>query len=163
MTTTDNRPAGEDTDRLEAGSLTSRRDYLRLATTVSCGLAVGAVATAAGVFRRHGAGEAAPKRIADQIARGESVAFGYPTEDDRAVAYRMNDGELYAYSSICTHLACAVLWRADRGFEGELYCPCHEGVFNARTGDVIAGPPPRPLPRVLLEERNDGIWAVGTA
>lgn len=152
-----------DSDRLRSDSLTTRRDYLRVATTVSCGLAVGGIATAAGIFRRHGAGQAEPVRIADRIEPGQAVSFAYPTEHDRAVALRMKDGRLYAYSSICTHLACAVLWRADRGAEGELYCPCHEGVFDARTGEVTAGPPPRPLPRVMVEERADGIWAVGTA
>ncbi|MFC9462796.1 (2Fe-2S)-binding protein, partial [Streptomyces sp. NPDC056983] len=46
----------------------------------------------------------------------------------------------------------------------ELYCPCHEGVFDARTGEVTAGPPPRGLPKVLLVEKADGsVWAVATA
>lgn len=56
-----------------------------------------------------------------------------------------------------------MLWQKDRGPEGELYCPCHEGVFDARTGEVTAGPPPRGLPKVVLAEQTDGsIWAVGT-
>ncbi|MEV4411912.1 Rieske (2Fe-2S) protein [Catellatospora sp. NPDC049609] len=149
-------------ERIAADSLTSRRDYLRLAVTMSGGLAVGSVAVAAGIFHRHGDGAAPPKLVTAALAPGESVAFAYPGESDHAVALRMADGTLVAYSSICTHLACAVLWRADRGERGELYCPCHEGVFDPRTGAVTAGPPPRPLPRVLLEERADGIYAVGT-
>ncbi|MDI1463541.1 Rieske 2Fe-2S domain-containing protein [Catellatospora sp. KI3] len=149
-------------ERIAADSLTSRRDYLRLAVTVSGGLAVGTAAVASGLFHRHGDGTAAPKLVAERLEPGQSVAFSYPGEEDRAVALRMADGTLAAYSSVCTHLACAVLWRADQGEQGELYCPCHEGVFDPRTGQVMAGPPPRPLPRVLLEERGDGIWAVGT-
>ncbi|MFI9104596.1 ubiquinol-cytochrome c reductase iron-sulfur subunit [Streptomyces fildesensis] len=151
-------------DRISADSLTTRRDYLRIVATVSGGLAVGGVAVAAGVLHRHGDGTADPKKIADRIERGQSLAFRYPGEDDRAVAIRMADGTLVGYSAICTHLACAVLWRAERGSEGELYCPCHEGVFDARTGDVTAGPPPRGLPKVVLVERQDGsVWAIGTA
>lgn len=149
-------------ERIAADSLTSRRDYLRLAVTMSGGLAAGGVAVAAGIFHRHGSGSAPPKLVTEQLPPGESVAFSYPGKEDRAVALRMADGTLVAYSSICTHLACGVLWRADRGEQGELYCPCHEGVFDPRTGAVTAGPPPRPLPRVLLEERDGGIWAVGT-
>ncbi|GAA2366797.1 hypothetical protein Cme02nite_29660 [Catellatospora methionotrophica] len=149
-------------ERIAADSLTSRRDYLRLAVTMSGGLAAGGVAVAAGIFHRHGEGAAPPKLVAEQLPPGQSVAFTYPGEEDRAVALRMADGTLVAYSSICTHLACGVLWRADRGEQGELYCPCHEGVFDPRSGAVTAGPPPRPLPRVLLEERDGGIWAVGT-
>ncbi|MFK8912644.1 ubiquinol-cytochrome c reductase iron-sulfur subunit, partial [Streptomyces sp. YS-3] len=152
-------------DRVAADSLTSRRDYLRIVTTVSGGLAVGAVAVAGGVLHRHGDSADAPeaKRVADGLRPGEAVAFRFPGEDDRAVGVRLRDGTLVGYSAVCTHLACAVLWRTDRGDEGELYCPCHEGVFDPRTGEVTAGPPPRPLPKVLLVEEVDGsVWAVAT-
>jgi Rieske Fe-S protein len=60
------------------------------------------------------------------------------------------------YSSVCTHLACGVLYRRE---EADLYCPCHEGHFDLRTGEPTAGPPNRPLPRVRLVEDTDGIWA----
>ncbi|MFD5067035.1 ubiquinol-cytochrome c reductase iron-sulfur subunit [Streptomyces sp. NPDC058369] len=155
-------------DRIAADSLTTRRDYLRIVATVSGGLAVGGLGVAAGMLPRHGDpdedGKApAPKKIASQLLPGESIAFDYPDEEDRAVAVRLNDGTLVGYSAICTHLACGVLWRKDRGTEGELYCPCHEGVFDARSGEVTAGPPPRGLPKVVLTEETDGsIWAVGT-
>ncbi|WP_329210095.1 Rieske (2Fe-2S) protein [Streptomyces sp. NBC_00683] len=154
-------------DRIAADSLTTRRDYLRIVTTVSGGLALGGVGVAAGILHRHGDEEDGkapePKQIATQLLPGQSLAFRYPGDEDRAVAVRMDDGTLVGYSAICTHLACAVLWRNDRGTEGELYCPCHEGVFDARTGEVTAGPPPRGLPKVVLTEQTDGsIWAVGT-
>ncbi|WP_306327284.1 Rieske (2Fe-2S) protein [Streptomyces venezuelae] len=153
-------------DRIAADSLTTRRDYLRIVATVSGGLAVGGVAVASGILHRHGDSDGRPeaKRIADQILPGESLAFRYPGSEDRAVAVRLEDGTLAGYSAVCTHLACAVLWRKERGSEGELYCPCHEGVFDARTGEVTAGPPPRGLPKVLLVEETDGsVWAIGTA
>ncbi|MFF9146191.1 ubiquinol-cytochrome c reductase iron-sulfur subunit [Streptomyces sp. NPDC014861] len=153
-------------DRIAADSLTTRRDYLRIVATVSGGLAVGGIGVASGILHRHGDSEGAPepKKIADQILPGESLAFRYPGDEDRAIAVRMEDGTLAGYSAVCTHLACAVLWRSDRGSEGELYCPCHEGVFDARTGAVTAGPPPRGLPKVILIEQVDGsVWAIGTA
>jgi Rieske Fe-S protein len=153
-------------DRISADSLTTRRDYLRIVATVSGGLALGGVGVAAGVLPRHGDSDVLPepKKVTDQLRPGESVSFRYPGEEDRAVAVRLTDGTLAGYSAVCTHLACAVLWRKDRGSEGELYCPCHEGVFDARTGEVTAGPPPRPLPKVLLTQESDGsVWAVATA
>ncbi|MFE5539274.1 ubiquinol-cytochrome c reductase iron-sulfur subunit [Streptomyces sp. NPDC056492] len=163
--------AGEDAaerlrDRISADSLTTRRDYLRIVATVSGGLAVGGVGVASGILHRHGDSESLPrpKKVADQLAPGESVAFRFPGDEDRALAVRLSDGSLVGYSAVCTHLACAVLWREDRGADGELYCPCHEGVFDARTGEVTAGPPPRPLPRIFLTEEIDGsVWAVATA
>ncbi|WP_405702453.1 ubiquinol-cytochrome c reductase iron-sulfur subunit [Streptomyces sp. NBC_00069] len=158
--------AGQLRDRISADSLTTRRDYLRIVATVSGGLAIGGVGVASGILHRHGDSETLPraKKVTDQLAPGESVAFRFPGDEDRALAVRLSDGSLVGYSAVCTHLACAVLWREDRGTDGELYCPCHEGVFDARTGEVTAGPPPRPLPRIFLTEENDGsVWAVATA
>lgn len=146
-------------DRISESALVTRRDYLRLLVTVSGGLLAGTAAVAAGAFRRHGEGSAPPKRIASDIAPGEAVIFDYPGDDDPAIAVRLENGALVGYSSVCTHLACAVLWIKERG---RLECPCHNGVFNVRTGGVVAGPPPRPLPAIRLEERDDGIYAVGT-
>ncbi len=153
-------------DRISADSLTTRRDYLRIVATVSGGLAIGGVGVAAGILHRHGDSESMPeaKKVVDELPPGRSVAFRFPGDEDRALAVRLEDGSLVGYSAVCTHLACAVLWREDRGPDGELYCPCHEGVFNARTGEVTAGPPPRPLPRIFLTEQADGsVWAVATA
>lgn len=147
-------------DRISSDALATRRDYLRLLVTVSGGLVAGTAAVAAGVFRRHGDAHAAePAMVADDIAPGEAVAFDYP-EGDPAIAVRLDDGTLVGYSSVCTHLACGIIWRAE---QGDLFCPCHDGIFAAESGVPVAGPPTRPLPRVRLDERDDGIWAVGTS
>jgi len=149
-------PRNTHLERIRSDAPVTRRDYLRILVTVSGGLVAGAVAVAAGVFPRR-TGESGPKKIADSIAQGESVAFTYPGPDDRAIAIRLGNGALVAYSSICTHLSCAVLWKAEHE---ELLCPCHNGRFEASSGSVLAGPPPRPLPVIDLVERPDGIFAV---
>jgi len=144
-------------DRIREDRLVTRRDYLRLLVTVSGGLLAGTAAVASGVFRRHGEGATESRKVANDVAVGESFTFSYPGEDDPAIGVRLDDGSLVAYSSVCTHLACAVLWIKA---SGELECPCHDGLFDVRTGEVLAGPPPRPLPRIELEERPDGIYAL---
>jgi menaquinol-cytochrome c reductase iron-sulfur subunit len=59
-------------------------------------------------------------------------------------AYVVHDGtELVALSNICTHLGCGVRWDVDRK---RFVCPCHNGMFD-RNGDVLSGPPPKPLRR----------------
>lgn len=60
---------------------------------------------------------------------------------------REEDKESFVcYNSRCTHLGCAVDWK--EGHKGEaFYSPCHGGVFTIE-GEVIAGPPPRPLDRL---------------
>lgn len=144
-------------ERIRSDAPVTRRDYLRILVTISGGLAVGAAAVAVGVFpRRTGSGGA--MRIAATLEPGASVTFSYPGPDDRAIAIRLPDGVLVVYSSICTHLACGVLWQPN---DQTLVCPCHDGRFDTATGSVLAGPPPRPLPVIDLEERADGIYAVG--
>lgn len=146
-------------DRIHQDAPITRRDYLRILVTMSGGLLAGSIAVAVGAFRRYGIGTAPPKRVTPSLKTGDAVYFNYPAADDQAIAVRLADGRLAAYSAICTHLKCSVLWRPA---SQRLECPCHNGAFDAATGDVIAGPPPRPLPKVELEERSDGIWAVGT-
>ena len=65
---------------------------------------------------------------------------------------------LLAYSQKCTHLSCAVIPQVDKGV---IRCPCHEGLFDLGSGRPIAGPPPRPLPRVLVEVRRGDVYATG--
>lgn len=148
-------------DRIREDRLVTRRDYLRLLVTVSGGLLAGTAAVASGVFRRHGTespGDSNEKWVADSVGVTESFTFSYPGDDDPAIAVRLSDGSLVAYSSICTHLACAVLWIKE---SKRLECPCHDGLFDVSSGEVLAGPPPRPLPKISLQERSDGIYAVG--
>ena len=47
----------------------------------------------------------------------------------------------------CTHLGCLVRWDED---EDQFKCPCHSGKYN-RNGEVISGPPPKPLSIFQLE------------
>ncbi len=51
--------------------------------------------------------------------------------------------DLLILSSRCTHLSCRVNWNE----EAQAYiCPCHDAKFSLE-GDVLDGPPPRPLDR----------------
>ena len=65
------------------------------------------------------------------------------------------DGELRAFSAVCTHLGCIV--RAEPPDHHALYCACHGGMFN-REGEVVGGPPPRPLPRYPVEVRDGQVF-----
>ena len=104
---------------------------------------------------------------ASALAVGQSQQFRYPTDADPCIVVRTAEG-LCAYSQVCTHLSCAVVHRTgehgdadERGADGDLFCPCHHGVFDIAHGRPIAGPPTRPLPRIRLVERGDDIVAVG--
>ena len=58
-----------------------------------------------------------------------------------AYAVQLEGQELKVFSDVCTHLGCRVAWRED---QQHFACPCHDGFFNIE-GQVVAGPPPRPL------------------
>ncbi len=69
-----------------------------------------------------------------------------PFRKERAFIVRTEGGFL-ALSSICTHLHCIVNWNEiHKKFE----CPCHGAKFN-QTGEVLEGPPPRPLDLYKLQ------------
>lgn len=67
------------------------------------------------------------------------------------------DGRDYiAMSNICTHLGCHVRWITDQNL---FFCPCHNGEFDIN-GNVIAGPPPRPLTRYEVKVENDQLFVL---
>ena len=147
--------------RLTTDTLVTRRGYLRILAILSGGLAAGNVAVAAGLFRRRTQGAVRDVVVvedASTVPVGGSVRFTYPTANDPAVLLRLGSDEFVAYSTVCTHLACEVLWREE---ESDLYCPCHNGYFAPTSGRPTAGPPNRPLPQILLERRGSAIVAVG--
>lgn len=93
-------------------------------------------------------------RVADLPVGGYKL-FAYPTEHHPAIVVRLGENEFAAYSQSCTHLMCPVNYQHEKR---QFYCPCHEGFFSAQDGRVLAGPPPRALPRYPVEIRNGEIW-----
>lgn len=65
---------------------------------------------------------------------------------------RKNDDEVRVFSDICTHLGCRVTWHPD---QENYISPCHDGHFDI-VGNVVSGPPPRPLDEFVtkIEEGN---------
>jgi cytochrome b6-f complex iron-sulfur subunit len=89
-----------------------------------------------------------------EIAVGDAKFFDFGGET--AVIVRTGDTSLIALSAVCTHLGCIVQWQKDKQ---HFLCPCHAGQYKA-SGEVIAGPPPRPLAKLPFTIA-DGIIIVG--
>lgn len=62
-------------------------------------------------------------------------------------------GELKAFSAVCTHLNCTVQYDPDASV---IWCACHNGKFDLN-GQVISGPPPRPLEAYPVNIRGEEI------
>ncbi|HET6772383.1 MAG TPA: ubiquinol-cytochrome c reductase iron-sulfur subunit [Acidimicrobiales bacterium] len=137
----------------------TRREFVRYLMLGSGAFAAGTVAVA-GLTSARGEPDAGERSIValEDLRVEEPHLFHYPTGRDPAILLLRPDGDLVAYSQKCTHLGCVVFLDAEAD---ELVCPCHEGGFSAATGDVVFGPPERPLPRITLEVREGTVWAVG--
>jgi nitrite reductase/ring-hydroxylating ferredoxin subunit len=94
----------------------------------------------------------------DDLPVGGSLLFEYPPQSPARLLVRVDETTFVAYEQQCTHLTCPVLPAVA---QGELHCPCHEGVFDLLTGRPLAGPPQRPLARVHLEIRRGEVFATG--
>jgi len=94
---------------------------------------------------------------AGEIPVGGVKLFEYPGAGEQCIMVRTAEEQYVAYSQKCTHLSCAVYYSAKAN---QLICPCHNGVFSIKDGSVIQGPPPRPLPRVVLERRGADLVAI---
>ncbi len=70
---------------------------------------------------------------------------GWLTASARTLAYvkRIKEDEVVAINATCTHLGCIVTWKEDQNI---FQCPCHDALYDPE-GQVISGPPPRPLRR----------------
>ncbi len=143
--------------RTDADDVVSRREFLRFSILGSGALFAGTVVLALLAPLRRGPLAAKAVVKADELGVGQARYFRYPGPDDEAVVVNTKERGLVAYSQRCTHLSCAVTYEPDRD---RLYCPCHDGVFSTLTGEPIAGPPQRALPRIVLERRGDTIFAV---
>ena len=84
------------------------------------------------------------------VGTGKVVAMGAKP----AIVVNTEQG-VKAFSAICPHLGCVVLWN---DMIGAIQCPCHDGRFNPSTGVVVSGPPPAPLPPIEVAVEGDQIF-----
>lgn len=63
---------------------------------------------------------------------------------------RQNETEVAVFDPHCTHLGCPLAWSNGAS---KFLCPCHGGSFDG-AGEVVSGPPPRPM--IRYETRLEG-------
>ncbi len=78
-----------------------------------------------------------------------------PEIDDREglPAPPETDAPVVVLTSRCMHLGCPVRWTAAAA---RFICPCHGGVYGF-SGEVVGGPPVRPLDRFYTRLRNGNV------
>ncbi len=90
-----------------------------------------------------------------RLPSGQAATYSDPADGSPDILIRDSEGNLKAFSAVCTHAGCTV------GYEGgTIICPCHGGEYSAETGEVIAGPPPTGLAPKQVLESSGQIYAV---
>lgn len=87
-------------------------------------------------------GSGAPVEVGAVADFGPGSGKIVSVNDKAVILVNSKVGGLKAFSAICTHLGCIVSWDTKKS---SIACPCHDGYFNATTGAVVSGPPPKPL------------------
>jgi len=98
-------------------------------------------------------GEAATNSVVAAKAAALKPNSGviFPFGSKPAIVVRSTDGELRAFSAVCTHLECTVQFKTDTS---QIWCACHNGLYDL-AGSVVSGPPPRGLERFTVNLRGD--------
>ena len=143
-------------ERVEAEHV-SRREFTKFLCLVSGGMAVGSgwVAVKDTLFPPHRIQGEALVCHASEVPVGSTHAFAVAGSKTPFILIHLNDGSWRAYEQKCTHLSCAVFYQPQTD---KIQCPCHNGWFDARTGGVLQGPPPRPLPHLEVVIKGEEIY-----
>ncbi|MFP4081431.1 MAG: ubiquinol-cytochrome c reductase iron-sulfur subunit [Candidatus Aminicenantes bacterium] len=86
-----------------------------------------------------------------ELAPGSYKIFKFG--DSPGILIHTKEGKFIAFSAVCTHLTCTVLYEEE---SETILCPCHNGRFDL-AGHVISGPPPSPLESYHVEVLKDEI------
>lgn len=151
---------------VDTDSLTStRRGFLAGASTalMGCGLAAGYGTAAALAVRFLYPAGPQPRAwmFVVELARikaGDAILFRTPEGASINVARQGESGDasdFVALSSVCPHLGCQVFWEAQNN---RFFCPCHNGVFDAK-GMGTEGPPKgQPLAQYPVKVENGMVF-----
>lgn len=108
-----------------------------------------------GAWVRLGKVDDVPLNIPQRLEVTRREVLGWEISDRQITAWvvRLPD-KLYVFDPHCTHLGCAYRWDETAK---QFFCPCHSAIFSI-SGNVLSGPPPRPLNTYAYEVREGFIY-----
>lgn len=151
----------------------SRRDFMATVTMaigglISAGMGIPAIAYIIGpALQRRSEQNWILLGSAAKVELGTPTLFkvtierqtGWILDQQELSIYVLTDNgrDYIAMSNICTHLGCRVRWIGD---QEQFFCPCHNATFD-KGGEVVDGPPPRPLDRYEVKVEEDQLYILG--
>ena len=139
----------------------SRRDFIKVTTGLVGGVIGAVIGLPAIYYLIDPALRAGGKEAWIPIGKLENMEIGKPypfsftrvqvngwertatSQGGFAMRKSEDPNDILILNSRCTHLACTVNWNEAAG---AYLCPCHDAKFSSE-GEVLDGPPPRPLER----------------
>lgn len=155
----DAQNSDDDSQKAESEEM-SRRSFLWLGASTIGAVYVGAIgypvykylATPAERSAQTAAVTSTTLDGADQLPKNSALMFKFGTKP--AMLIRHEDGNFVALEAVCTHLGCTVKYEPENK---RIFCACHGGVYDAKTGMNVSGPPPKPLAQYKVEVQNGRI------
>jgi len=84
---------------------------------------------------------------ASAVPVGQAGQFTDPATGSPAYLVHPSDSTFVAFSAVCTHAGCTVQYDPS---SVRFVCPCHGGTYDARSGQVLSGPPPSALAPIAV-------------
>jgi cytochrome b6-f complex iron-sulfur subunit len=147
----------EEREPTKPGDPGTRREFLADVTMLVTVLGAFVVAAAHGV-RFLLPKLKKPRQVSLMVGKVADVPPGESLEIENLLGNRViivhTSSGFNAFSAVCTHLGCFVRWEKE---QGHFLCPCHQGLFDIN-GQVIGGPPPRPLESYAVKAENERLF-----
>lgn len=89
---------------------------------------------------------------AQKLAAGSALMFKFGPFTSILIHHA--DGAWSAFDAKCTHMGCTVQFQSA---ENNIWCACHGGTYDPKTGVNTGGPPPRPLRAYAVSVREEGV------
>jgi len=146
----------------EIARLFSRRDLLDFSIWSTGVLAAAAVVGPLALYLTSPAGQRSPRGDL-LLGRANLIPInGSLTrliDGEEFLIIRRGENDFHALSATCTHSqVCLLSWNPELG---QIVCPCHRGIYDA-FGNVVSGPPPRPLARREVVVRDGSLYVKRT-
>ena len=139
----------------------TRRQFLKASSAMAATAGVAAVPSTAEAAAASGAATLPyPSKVviaAQALNVNAPHSFTYPDASSPCTLVKLGkrvpggvgpDGDIVAYSTLCTHMGCPVTYNAS---ERTFKCPCHFSMFDAELGgQMICGQATENLPQIEL-------------